>query len=561
MAIFELNSKKCIYASANERFSRIKGENGFPFLALQSAISFCKITPQEIRAFAYSGTTYPSEQTIEDFLESSCFYGTKRSSFKLFKSFEKDHEEVVNFKNDLFSFQFCQTDSIESKIKMPQIYFYNHHEAHAYTAFSCIGSFKNTNADSIKNKEQNEFYAITADGRGDGDSLVIWKLENQKITRKVSFCELRSLGQLYSQITYFLGFTPNKHEGKITGLAAFGKKTDLCEKLGALLSFENGKLLPSADFVAFGKPFDLSFLHSLCDGFSKEDIAFAIQFVLEKRILEIISFYVPQNATLCAAGGVFANVKLNQKIKENREGKFYIFPEMGDGGIAFGAALAAIFEASQTLNFKTCFWENMLLGPSFTFSKTNLNGFKVQKFTQKNEFLEEICARLCKNEILGAFFGRMEFGPRALGSRSIIAAPKNGANEAINARLHRTEFMPFAPFSLKECADKLYTGLENDPNARFMTMCYVCSPLMQKQAPACVHIDKTARPQIVEEKDGLYYEILQKYFEKTGCASLINTSFNNHEEPIVCTPDDALNALKKNCVDAIITNDLWIISK
>ena len=158
----------------------------------------------------------------------------------------------------------------------------------------------------------------------------------------------------------------------------------------------------------------------------------------------------------------------------------------------------------------------------------------------------------------------MEFGPRALGNRSIVfKATDKTVNDTVNKRLNRSEFMPFAPVTLEHAMVECYENYKNtNRNTDFMTTCYPCTDKMAKTSPAVVHIDKTARPQAIadDHPNKLYLGILSEYFNNTGIPSIVNTSFNNHEEPIVCKPQDALRSLNMGNVDMVVTN-LMIISK
>jgi carbamoyltransferase len=187
-----------------------------------------------------------------------------------------------------------------------------------------------------------------------------------------------------------------------------------------------------------------------------------------------------------------------------------------------------------------------------------LNKYKDKLIWDKieNYSIEKIAEDISKGKVVGIFTGRMEFGPRALGSRSIIArATEKNINIILNDRLHRTEFMPFAPVTLEEHAHTYYKGWNNSHFcSHFMTVCYECYPKAILESPAIVHVDNTARPQIINGDNcyPLYHDILKAYYKLTGIPTLINTSFNNHEEPIVCTPADAIESLLKDNVDYIL---------
>lgn len=159
-------------------------------------------------------------------------------------------------------------------------------------------------------------------------------------------------------------------------------------------------------------------------------------------------------------------------------------------------------------------------------------------------FAAEVAAYLARGKVVGLYVGAMEFGPRALGHRSLLASATDPAiNSDLNARLGRTDYMPFAPMTLRSFAGQAYSDfpVEDLEAGRHMTMCYEATPELKNMCPAVVHVDNTVRPQVVDERDGLAYHVLVHYEAKTGVHSLINTSFNMHEDPIVCTPKDAID--------------------
>ena len=191
------------------------------------------------------------------------------------------------------------------------------------------------------------------------------------------------------------------------------------------------------------------------------------------------------------------------------------------------------------------------------------SGQRVDMFDDPQALYARVAELLEQNKVVGVFTDRMEYGPRALGARSImISACDAAVNQTVNQRLNRTEFMPFAPVTLASAAASMYVGFTDaDVNTKFMTTCYDCTDQMKSISPAVVHVDGTARPQIISPDYGpkLYHGILTAYFERTGIPNLVNTSFNNHEEPIVCSPADAIDSLRKNNVDCVVTDDriIW----
>lgn len=531
-----IKNGKVIYASLEERFNRIKAVKCFPINAINDCLKFANITKKDIKTIAYGGYTMSCKEALEDYLECSNSYGISKAADRLNNTLEVDYKFVADFHYN-----------IGKHFPDANIKYYDHHYSHACLAYY-LSKIKNS-------------YVITADGRGDFQSLAIWVSKDRKLQRVQTFCELRSLGFLYGQITYLLGFTPHKDEGKITGLASYGKYTSIVDDIFKIIFFDktSGKIEVNKDFYAFNSPMKMEYLKDITQGKLKEDIAFAVQYVLEKIMLDVIKHYVPKGSNLCVSGGIFANVKLTSIIQDSGYvNEFFVCPEPGDAGLSLGSAIACEVE-NGCFDFEC---KDFYLGSSYSFDDVDLSKYDVKKLDKKG-FLKEVVELLEQDKILGLFAGRMEYGSRALGARSIIAQTKNkNINDILNTRLHRTEFMPLAPFTLKSEAKKMFIGYkENDKNANYMATSYEATELMKEISPAVVHINGSVRPQVIDENNGVlvYYEILKAYFDKTGIPSLINTSFNDHGEPIVCTPQDALKALDKQIIDYVVTDSYQII--
>jgi len=265
------------------------------------------------------------------------------------------------------------------------------------------------------------------------------------------------------------------------------------------------------------------------------------------------------------AGGVFGNVKLNQRIAQiPKVTSLFIHPDMGDGGTALGAAFIE-WEKELSKRGKSFLGKrlnNVYFGPEYT--DKNIED-ALKKYSLPYEFHKDIECRIARliseKKIIGRFNGRLEYGPRALGNRSIIAEPTDKTiNDWLNKRLRRTEFMPFAPSVLDRAAPSLYKDYSKAAYAaEFMTITFDVEPHAQKMAPAVCHIDNTARPQVVtKEQNPSYYKIIEEFEKITGIPIIVNTSFNMHEEPIVCTPEDAIRAFLDGSVDYLALGNYLI---
>ena len=299
--------------------------------------------------------------------------------------------------------------------------------------------------------------------------------------------------------------------------------------------------------------------------FNREDIAFAAQYILEKTIIHYIKKNTPKNKkiNICLAGGVFANVKLNQKIRELKNVKnVYVQPAMGDTGISLGAIYAFLSKKRKIL---PKFLESVDLGSHYKLSdiKKYLNQ-KKYKFKKIKNIGKLLIDEFKKGNPIGYFSGKMEFGPRALCNRSILYHGKDvSINDWLNKKLKRTEFMPFAPVTIEDYAKKCFINYKNNDRAGdFMTMTYNCKKDFINKCPASVHVDKTARPQIIRKNvNPKFYNILKNYLIKTNELAIINTSFNKHEEPIVESVYDALSALNDKTINTLIFENYLIKRK
>ena len=365
------------------------------------------------------------------------------------------------------------------------------------------------------------------------------------------------IASLYAVVTGLLGFTPRKHEGKVTGLAAFAEPKSVVVRIVCdLLTERYVEVEASARWsYAFHdtKPPQMGLdleraarLKELFLGATQAEVAAALQYVTEEHVLDIARAIkgTAHTHNLCLSGGLFATVKLNQRLHELWDGDVFIAPPMGDDGTALGAALYAAFR-SPNATFPLEPRPTMYLGPSFTSYRARdvLNKDGVE-FAHVEAPAKTLARLLADGKVVAVFREAMEFGPRALGHRSILApATRTDMNDWLNRKLHRTEFMPFAPITRIEDADLEYVGWRGaERSAEFMTVTFDVTDHLRKACPAVVHVDGTARPQLVRrEVDPFLHELLTEYHALTGLTSLVNTSFNIHEEPIVCTPEEALS--------------------
>ncbi|MFQ5528710.1 MAG: carbamoyltransferase C-terminal domain-containing protein, partial [Gemmatimonadota bacterium] len=255
---------------------------------------------------------------------------------------------------------------------------------------------------------------------------------------------------------------------------------------------------------------------------------------------------------VAVAGGVFANVHVNQVVHElPNVDRLFVHPGMGDGGLAVGAALAASVEgvADRRMAAHREQIGHVYLGPDLETTAVERalteHGLDPEPLDDWEDLADGVAALLAAGHVVARAAGRMEYGPRALGNRSILYQPTDpSVNDWLNANLKRTEFMPFAPSVMWEERHRCFEGLSGaDHAAQFMTVTFNCTDWMSDSMPGVVHIDGTARPQLVRrETSAGYYAIIDAFHRRTGLPGIINTSFNMHEEPIVCSADDCVRA-------------------
>ncbi|MFW6184909.1 MAG: carbamoyltransferase C-terminal domain-containing protein, partial [Chloroflexota bacterium] len=423
------------------------------------------------------------------------------------------------------------------------VHYFHHHYCHATGAYFTSGF--------------DRALVVTVDGGGDRSSSHVYHAVDGKLTLLSTVDSYDSLGNYYAYITAICGYKAKKHEGKITGLAAHGEPR-YYDDLAKLIQYRDGRFVNTGR-VLFNQALS-KIREFLPPDWKKEDLAASIQRLAEDHCRSYVRYWLEATGetNVSLSGGVFANVRINQEINELPQVEnVLVHPGMGDEGLGVGAAMAVWGEKAMA-NGSHPFTNQPVLrdvyfGPDYS-EEEMLAALKESGLEyERVDNIEAAIARLLvEGYVVARFDGPMEYGPRALGSRSILYHPTDAAvNDWLNKRLVRTEFMPFAPATLFEEADRCYENMRGGvETARFMTITFNCTPWMREHCPAVVHIDGTARPQLVrEEENPSYYGIIREFYELTGLPSIINTSFNMHGEPIVCSPEDAIRSFTNGHLD------------
>jgi carbamoyltransferase len=562
-----------------EKLSRIKSELVFPSLALRHVLQQQGLSPEQIDMVAFGGHVFDSKTRLE-----MRYRLTKRAIYRRLDYVPRLLSLVGLQRADISSAnQGAFERMIQSAFGLTRSAFvyYPHHLAHAASAHFTTPFEANL--------------SVTCDGRGEADCFNFYVPDargNLQLARRNG--HEASIGQLYSVVTKLLGFTPVRHEGKIMGLAASGKETDLCSLIGGLFFRDNGILKRHPDDAALDRDQHLSFyqryraltsldtdgqsytlrsmwlldwLQGRTAGYSPADIAYAIQDVTERVVLEEISHFLSGHESteplrLGLSGGVFANVRLNQKIRERPDVEnVFVQPAMNDAGLALGAAILADREFRQPDAVHRLRHNYYGAGFSDDIPLLLHNADSVFTSHVMDDPPEEVARLLVENQIVGFYHGNMEFGPRALGHRSIITSTfRKEINAELNGRLNRTEFMPFAPSVLDTYASVYLENYDATcPAADYMTTTYHVSPAYRSLLQAVVHVDGTCRPHVVRRAvNPYYYDVLMAFSRASGCGAVVNTSFNAHEEPIIATPQQAMKALRDGRIDVLILENYCV---
>jgi carbamoyltransferase len=564
-----------IAAIEEEKLSRIKHDYGFPKHAIQYCLDEAKIESSDIDFVVFYEKPFIKFERILK----TVIWGFPKT-FKLFQE---------SMKGWLFD-KLWITTTIQTELNIPRnkIMFSNHHLSHAASSYYCSPFDKSA--------------IVTFDGVGEWATTTISEGNRSNITMKKEIRFPHSLGLIYSVFTAFLGFEINEGEYKVMGMAPYGNPV-YTDKVRKVISVNNDgsfsvnknyisyhystKSSYSNEFVKlFGEPRESDklfftnktgypeYFGDKPDDYEKQvesnqyyaDIAASIQKVTEEIVINLLN-QIPAkdyDYNLCLAGGVALNSVINGKIKSKTDFKnIYIQPSAGDGGGAIGAALTFIIDGQK--NKKSFVMKHAYWGPEFSNEdiKNAIDKYKFKYiyFEDKNKMQDEIVKDLVNNKVIGLFQNRIEWGPRALGNRSIIANPTNPEmKDIVNAKIKfREPYRPFAPSVLEDKISTIFEESENEEvnNNDFMLNVVKVKKEYIPKIPAVSHMG-TARVQAVRKSNTDYYNLIKKFENKTKIPLLLNTSFNVKGEPIVCSPEDALNTFTISGLDKLALGNYYL---
>lgn len=564
-----------IAAAQEERFTRIKHDHRFPAHAVDSVLREGGITPAQLDYVVfYEKPLLKFDRLLETYLA----YAPA----------------------GLPSFMTALPPWLRTKLHLPreirralggrlrnEIVFTHHHEAHAASAF-----FPSPFADAA---------ILTIDGVGEWDTATIGLGRGHRLELLKTQRFPHSLGLLYSAATYFCGFKVNSGESKLMGLAPYGRPRFAAALLEHVVDLkEDGSLAVDLSYFDYGaglrmtaQKFDALFegpprLPEAPLTQREMDLAASVQFVTEEAVLRMAreARRLTGARNLCLAGGVALNGVANGKLARAKIfDALYIPPAPGDAGGALGAAL---FVHHHLLGHPRVtpgrdLLRGSLLGPAFRAGDIqpvlDRRGLRYARLDDEAELLRAVAAAIAAGQVVGWFHGRMEFGPRALGARSILGDARNPAMQStMNLRVKfRESFRPFAPAVLAEDAAQYF---DLDGASPYMSLVADVRPALRREPtaeetrlaadpdlhqrlgvarstiPAVTHVDHSARVQTIDEaRHGRFYRLVREFKRQTGCAVVINTSFNVRGEPIVCTPEDACRCFLATAMDVLVLED------
>jgi carbamoyltransferase len=572
---------RIVAAAQEERFTRKKHDAGFPAKAIAYCLQAGEIPLERLDYIAF----YDKPLLKFDRLLETCL-AFAPSGFRSFRlALPTSLKDKLNLRRKLRR---------EMKgARRARYVFTEHHESHAASAFF-PSPFQ-------------QAAVLTIDGVGEWATATIGAGEGNRIRLLREMRFPHSLGLLYSAFTYYCGFRVNSGEYKLMGLAPYGRPqfADLIRQ--RLVHLKNdGSFWMNMDYFNYcqGLTMTNDRFHRLFGGPPRQpeaqleqrhmDLAASVQVVAEEMVMNMAreAHALTKLPNLVLAGGVALNCVANGRVL--REGPFsdlWIQPAAGDAGGALGAALFVWHQLLENPRppLQTDAQQGTLLGPEFSNADVSdaLARWKIphEQFADETALLDEVAALLAAGKIAGWFHGRMEFGPRALGSRSILGDPRNPATQStMNLKIkYRESFRPFAPCVLKERAAEYFAlpprvespymllvapvleahrrplsdaeraTMSDDPDLRHRVN------VARSTLPAITHVDYSARIQTVDERrHGRFYRLIRSFERATGCPVLVNTSFNVRGEPIVCTPDDALRCFLSTDMDLLVLENFVV---
>lgn len=546
---------KIVQAEAVERVTRKKHDSSFALPVIKEILKEKKLKHSDIDYYVSGAPETNFSTAVKSYLD-----GAKYLSF--FNLLSWILLNIVYVIKTLPTILFKRITSYrKSGFPVKKLLFVPHHLAHAETAYSFSGMEK--------------CLVVAWDGYGPDHSGYPWcagiYIGNKGSLKLVEQINIwNSIGLYYGAVTLALGFKLNDGEGKTMGYASFGKSSKAVKKMREFFpSFKNGKWQTKSNWMEICGVSRVEFfkmtgsykrIMAMIKEYGSEQVAYAAQEIFEEVCESYIDYLVKKYgiSDLAVAGGLFLNVKFNMKLLKNKTvSNLFIYPNPGDGGVAVGAAIAAYKELGYKRNTEVMMTASLGCEYNSADIEKSYNGFKKILTMEKlgKNTARVTAQKISEGKVIGWFEGKSEWGPRALGNRSVLADPRHEeTKERINKHLKKRDwFMPFAPAIMDEYVNEY---LQNGYGTPFMTLADDVKIGKKSKIAAAIHVDGTARFQLVNKRvSSKYWSVIDEFRKITGVPVILNTSFNKHGLPIVHTPTDALEHLVWGCLDELIIGD------
>lgn len=548
-----------IVAAVNEeRFNRTKHYGYLPFESIQYCLDAGDVTTADLDAVAVPSEVLRTDARLllDADVETT---NVSQSSLSLFKKLTRESVETLR----RASSRNTRVPDYARTVTFPDgtnVSLVNHHEAHAATAYYCCG--------------HDDALVVTLDGLGDRLSGTVWRGRDGTLENLKQWDRTGSLGWFFGIVTQALGWWIGNGEGKTMGLASYAEPDPSVEDAlrEILPEYEDGALVDGYDFSrsaswevhdthhwSFEEEAD--YVEEVIEEYGREETAAAAQKLLEDQVLDIVEPWLERSGAdvLATAGGVFLNVQVNQRILETTDLEdYFIFPNAGDGGLPTGAALSAYRHTAE--DFHPFELTHPYLGPDITERVPDVFEERLLSFEWPDDIVERCADILADGKIIAWCQGRMEYGPRALGNRSILIDPtQDDSMDRVNERVKfRDSWRPFAPSIKEEAVDEYLVDPTYDP---FMITSYYVREEQRDEIPAVTHVDGTTRPQVVRQSvNERYWRLIDAFEDRTGTPVLLNTSYNLSGDPIVCDAEDAIETFYNCGLDALAVGD-YLLTK
>lgn len=543
-----IKNGKIIACIAEERYNLIKHTGDFPINAIKFCLKEAGIGVEDLDHVAFywkpfKGTFRRFLHILKFFPKSISLLSYRGGRWKKIKNVHKEFKEKV----------------AQGKRCKYKFHFVEHHLAHAAGVFYL--------------SEYKDAAILSIDGAGEITSTLLAAGSGTKISKIKEIYYPHSLGNLYSSITEYLGFKAHNGEGKIMGLAPYGKPV-YEKEFADILRIKKGNFKLNLKYFRHHLGKEPRYSHKFVQLFGPprekeselkefhKDVAATLQKRLEDCAIELAKYLYEKTGmeNLCISGGVALNSVMNSRILSETPFKnIFIFPAAADDGTSLGSALWVyhkVLNKERNVVFKHAYYGTYYSNEEIEKTVNNRN----LKYEYHKDIEKETAKYLAEGKITGWFQGRMEFGPRALGNRSIVCDPrKDEMKDILNSRVkHRESFRPFAPSILEEYVGEYFI---TDYPSPFMLLVYGVKKEKQKVIPAITHVDGTGRVQTVSrEASPKYYKLIEEFYKITDVPVILNTSFNIRGKPIIDNPDQAIDMFLKEDMDILVLNN-YIIKK